>query len=118
MSSVLVGAAHVQRVGTLESEHDSILVVDTHGVLAFQIAGERVQSISRRHPQVVELRHGIAAVGGPARPHSSSARAGEDATRPDGQPSRVTPASRDFSPKKSSSAGGVLAWSSCVAALM
>ena len=59
MSSVVVGAAHVKRVRTFEPEHDSILVVDAHGVLALQIAGERVQSISRRHPQVVELRHGI-----------------------------------------------------------
>lgn len=59
MSSVVVGAAHVERVGTFEPEHDSVLVVDAHGVLAFQIAGERVQSISRRHPQVVELPHGI-----------------------------------------------------------
>ena len=59
MSSMVVGAAHLKRVGTFEPEHDSILVVDAHGVLALQIAGERVQSISRRHPQVVELRHGI-----------------------------------------------------------
>ena len=59
MSSVIVGAAHAERVGTFEPEHDSILVVDAHGVLSFQIASERVQSISRRHPQVVELPHGI-----------------------------------------------------------
>lgn len=50
MFSVVVGAAHVKRVGTFEPEHDSILVVDAHGVLAFQITAERVQSISRRHP--------------------------------------------------------------------
>lgn len=59
MSSVIVGAAHAERVGTFEPEHDSILVVDAHGVLSFQIASERVQSIARRHPQIVELRHGI-----------------------------------------------------------
>jgi hypothetical protein len=58
-SSVIVGAAHVKCVGSVEPEHDSILIVDAHGVLPFQIAGERVQSISGRHPQVVELRHGI-----------------------------------------------------------
>ena len=59
MSSVVVGAAHVERVGTFEPEHDSILVVDAYGVLPCQISDERVQSISRRHPQIVELRHGI-----------------------------------------------------------
>ena len=59
MSSVVVGAADVEGIGTFESEHDSVLVVDAHGVLALQIAGERVQSVARRHPQIVERGHGI-----------------------------------------------------------
>ncbi len=59
MSSVVVGAAHVERVGTFEPEHDSVLVVDAHGMPSFEIPGERVQSIAWRHPQVTELRHSI-----------------------------------------------------------
>lgn len=59
MSSVVIGAAHVERVGAFEPEHDSILVVDAHGVLACQVAGERVQSVSGRHPQVIDPRHRV-----------------------------------------------------------
>ncbi len=58
-SSVVVRAAHVEDVGTFEPEHDPILVVHAHGVVPIEVPAERVQSISRRHPQVVELRHGI-----------------------------------------------------------
>ncbi len=59
MSSVVVGAAHVERVGALEPENDPILVVHTHGVLPFQVPGKRVQPIPGRYLQVVELRDGI-----------------------------------------------------------
>jgi len=58
-SSVIVRAAHVERIGTNEPEHDSILVVHPYRVKASKVSGKCVQAVPGRHPQIVERRHGI-----------------------------------------------------------
>jgi hypothetical protein len=58
-SSVIVGAAHVERVRAFESEDDPILIADAHGVKTAQTAGKPVQSIAGRHLQIVEASHGV-----------------------------------------------------------
>ena len=56
---MIVGAAHVVCVVTLEPKHDAVLIVHANGVMTRQVAGERMQAIPRRHAQVVELSHCI-----------------------------------------------------------
>ena len=56
---MIVSAPHVERVGAFEAEHDSILIVDADGVKLSQVPAKRVQSVARRHFQVLKPRDGV-----------------------------------------------------------
>ena len=59
VASVIVGAPNIERVSALEPEYDPVLIVDAHRMAASEIAGQRMQTVPRGHPQVVETRHRI-----------------------------------------------------------
>ena len=56
---MIVGAAHVQRVCTVEPEDDPILVVHAKGMGSSKITAQRVQPIPGRHFQVIKPRYSI-----------------------------------------------------------
>jgi hypothetical protein len=56
---VIVGAPHLERVWTFEAEHNPILIVHAHGVKPSPIAAEPVQSVPRRHPEILEPCYGV-----------------------------------------------------------
>jgi len=56
---VVVGAAHVEGVFSLEPEDDPILLVHPNRLKTGKIVYQRVQPISRRDPQIVEFGHRV-----------------------------------------------------------
>ena len=56
---MVIGTPHVVRVRSLKPKDDPVLVVDANRVEACEVAHERVQSVARRHLQVIELRDRI-----------------------------------------------------------
>ena len=56
---MIVGAPHVQRVRTVEPEHDPILVVHAQGMEPSKVTAQRVQPIPGRHFQVIKPRYDI-----------------------------------------------------------
>ena len=56
---MIVSAPHLERVRAFEPEHDPVLIVDAHGVIATKVTGKRVQPIPGRDFQVIDPRHGV-----------------------------------------------------------
>ena len=56
-SSVIVGAAHVERVFSLEPEDDPILIGDANRMKPGQLVYQSVKPISRGHSELVERGH-------------------------------------------------------------
>jgi hypothetical protein len=52
---MVIGTPHVVRVRSLKPKDDPVLVVDANRVEACEVAHERVQSVARRHLQIIEL---------------------------------------------------------------
>jgi len=51
---VVVRDLDIKRIAVLEPEADTPSIVDRDRILALSIPGELVQSVSRRHPQIVD----------------------------------------------------------------
>jgi hypothetical protein len=56
---MIVGAPHVERVSAFETEHDSVLIVHTHGVQPSQVTAERLQMVAGRNSQILEACDGV-----------------------------------------------------------
>jgi len=58
-SSVIIGAAHPERVRSFEPEHNPILIVHAHGVEPSFVAAEPVQSVPGRYPAILNPCYGV-----------------------------------------------------------